>query len=434
MDFLNRFTSIRNFSRKIVEPLSAEDCVIQSMPDASPIRWHLAHTTWFFEMFLLKPTSDYEVFDNDFEYLFNSYYNTVGEPFPRSKRGLITRPGMAHTLEYRRHVDNAVARLLSDGLSGQQKAILEIGLNHEQQHQELMLTDIKHVLSCNPTYPVYISGKSKNSSDVAKSTMQENLKRTDRSWIEVSGGLVFIGHQSTGFCFDNEQPPHREFLEDFRLAKRTVSNGEYIEFIEDGGYATPSLWLAMGLGFVKDQNWKAPLYWEKRDGAWHHFTLSGLKKVALDEPVCHVSLFEADAFARWSGYRLPTESEWEYAAQTNMVHTKRSIDSPEYHFSDRLLESDLSVYPQANFDNPEDKSLVDIIGNVWEWTSSQYTAYPGYKSLDGALGEYNGKFMCNQFVLRGGSCATPSAHIRTTYRNFFPPETRWQFSGIRLAD
>ena len=297
-----------------------------------------------------------------------------------------------------------------------------------------MLTDIKHVLSCNPTYPVYISGKSKNSSDVAKSTMQENLKRTDRSWIEVSGGLVFIGHQSTGFCFDNEQPPHREFLEDFRLAKRTVSNGEYIEFIEDGGYATPSLWLAMGLGFVKDQNWKAPLYWEKRDGAWHHFTLSGLKKVALDEPVCHVSLFEADAFARWSGYRLPTESEWEYAVQTNMVKTKSSVDSPEHHFADRLLENELALHPQTSRVQTDNKTLFDAIGNLWEWTSSQYTAYPGYKSLDGALGEYNGKFMCNQFVLRGGSCATPSNHIRTTYRNFFPPETRWQFSGIRLAD
>lgn len=434
MDFLKRFTSIRNFSLKIVEPLSNEDCVIQSMPDVSPMRWHLAHTTWFFETFLLKPTSDYEVFDPDFEYLFNSYYNTIGEQFPRSKRGLITRPGMSQTLEYRKHVDAAVQKLLGSELDEQQKSVLEIGLHHEQQHQELMLTDIKHVLSCNPTYPVYVPEAFSEASKPTETTKEETPNRNDKSWMEVSGGLVFIGHKSTDFCFDNERPAHREFLEDYRLAKQTVTNGEYIEFIEDGGYSNPALWLSMGLGFVKEQNWEAPLYWHKLDGEWHHFTLLGLKKVAVEEPVCHVSFFEADAFARWSGHRLPTESEWEYAAQTNMVRTKSTLESPDYHFADRLLENERSVHPQSSHQDLQDKSLVNIIGNVWEWTSSQYTAYPGYKSLEGALGEYNGKFMCNQFVLRGGSCATPSNHLRTTYRNFFPPETRWQFSGIRLAD
>lgn len=433
MDLLNRFTSIRNFSLKIIEPLSAEDCVIQSMPDVSPMRWHLAHTTWFFETFLLKSTPGYEVFDTDFEYLFNSYYNTVGEQFPRSKRGLITRPGMAQTLEYRKHVDTAVQKLLDSELEEQQKSIVEIGLHHEQQHQELMLTDIKHVLSCNPTFPVYISGKAQKPNDSPES-IKDNFSRSDKSRMEVSGGLVFIGHKSSDFCFDNERPAHRTFLENFRLSKKTVTNREYLEFIEDGGYENPSLWLSMGLSVVKENQLQAPLYWHKRDGVWHQFTLAGLSEVALDEPVCHVSYFEADAYARWAGYRLPTESEWEYAVQTDMVKTKSSVDSPEHHFADRLLENELELHPQISRSQTDNKTLLDAIGNVWEWTSSHYTAYPGYKSLDGALGEYNGKFMCNQFVLRGGSCATPSNHIRTTYRNFFPPETRWQFSGIRLAD
>lgn len=397
------------------------------------MRWHLAHTTWFFETFLLKSTPGYEVFDTDFEYLFNSYYNTVGEQFPRSKRGLITRPGMAQTLEYRKHVDTAVQKLLDSELDEQQKSIVEIGLHHEQQHQELMLTDIKHVLSCNPTFPVYISGKAKKPNDSPEST-KDNFSRPDKSWMEVSGGLVFIGHKSSDFCFDNERPAHRTFLENFRLSKKTVTNREYLEFIEDGGYENPSLWLSMGLSVVKENQLQAPLYWHKRNGVWHQFTLAGLSEVALDEPVCHVSYFEADAYARWAGYRLPTESEWEYAVQTDMVKTKSSVDSPEHHFADRLLENELALHPQTSRVQADNKTLLDAIGNVWEWTSSQYTAYPGYKSLDGALGEYNGKFMCNQFVLRGGSCATPSNHIRTTYRNFFPPETRWQFSGIRLAD
>ena len=418
-DWARRYESVRRLSEQIAQPLSAEDYAVQSMPDASPTRWHLAHTTWFFETFLLKSLPQFKAFDSSFEYLFNSYYNAVGEQFPRSQRGLISRPGLEETLAYRRHVDRAMAHWMgSSSMTPQQVDILAIGLNHEQQHQELMLTDIKHALSCNPLDPVYDEDKPATESSV------------ELSWIEFDEDLVWIGNDSDNFAFDNERPKHRFFLNHFALANRCVSCGEYRKFIDDGGYQRPEFWLSLGWDTVKAQNWTAPMYWTLDDGNWSQFTLGGRKSINADEPVCHVSFFEADAYARWAGCRLPTEQEWEHA-----IHSELGTRlAPEQgHWSDSLLKTGRSVHPQIGKGDARDCRFVNAIGNLWEWTGSQYTAYPGYRAPAGALGEYNGKFMCNQFVLRGGSCATPSDHIRTTYRNFFSPSTRWQFSGIRLA-
>ncbi len=409
---LEKYQAIRDFSDRIAQPLSPEDCMVQSMPDTSPTRWHLAHTTWFFETFVLGACPGYQNFNQRFNYLFNSYYNTVGDQFPRPQRGLISRPGLAEIRDYRRHVDQQMVEFLqSDVPQGLQDAI-EVGLNHEQQHQELMLTDIKHVLSCNPLLPAYQSGEYSPS------------ERPLDQWFEFSEGIFESGYQGEGFCYDNELPRHRTFLEDFSIAGHPVTCGQFIEFIEDGGYDRPDHWLSLGWTAVQEQGWKAPLYWLKdhqHDSQWMQFTLAGLSPVNRNWPVCHVSYFEADAFARWAGYRLPTEFEWEQAA---------SIGGGDQ-FADHLMRLGLVIHPTGG--GTAVSGPAQMLGGVWEWTSSSYAAYPGYMPPAGAMGEYNGKFMCNQYVLRGGSVATCSNHIRPTYRNFFGPAARWQFSGFRLA-
>jgi len=405
---LTRYHTIRKFTEHLTAPLTAEDCAIQSMPDVSPTRWHLAHTTWFFETFVVTPAiEEYKPFHPAFQYLYNSYYNTVGEQFPRDRRGVLSRPTLAQVMEYRRHVDEHMRELSTKGTAfSSLAAIIELGINHEQQHQELILTDIKHVLSCNPLYPTYVAAPARERRDAERV-----------AWIGFPEGTRWIGHSGESFAFDNEAPRHREFVDAFELASRPVTNGEYLEFVKDGGYRRPEFWLSAGWQQVRSSGWNAPLYWTEIEGEPYQFTLSGLQPVDLAAPVCHVSYFEADAFARWAGARLPTEAEWETAA-----------DLP---IAGNFAESG-AMHPSPAFPH-RSGSLRQMFGDVWEWTSSSYTPYPGYKPAEGALGEYNGKFMCNQYVLRGGSCATPQSHIRPTYRNFFPPEARWQFSGIRLC-
>ena len=399
------------------------------MPDASPLRWHLAHTTWFFETFVLAGLPGYSPIHPEFEYLFNSYYNTVGEQFPRSRRGVLTRPTVREVFAYRHAIDEQVQSLLSNSDAAPDLAeVIELGLHHEQQHQELMLTDIKHAFSCNPLYPALrsnASGASSLKSSLASSlTGSPNESPTNSSnqaplsWISYANGVQWIGHSGDGFAFDNESPRHREYLEPFALASRLVTNGEYQEFIDDGGYRRPEFWLSEGWSAVQSNGWTAPLYWLSGERRGEQFTLFGPRAILLDEPVCHVSYFEADAFARWRVARLPTEAEWETASAVAAMEGNFAEQDHPHPKAARLGDEDT---PQQMF------------GDVWEWTSSAYSAYPGYAPTAGALGEYNGKFMCGQFVLRGGSCATPQSHIRRTYRNFFPPEARWQFSGIRLA-
>jgi ergothioneine biosynthesis protein EgtB len=408
-----RYHAVRNMSEQICRPLTPEDCVIQSMPDASPIRWHLAHTTWFFETFVLKPSRPgYSVYEPAFEYLFNSYYNQVGEQFPRSQRGLLSRPGMAEVMQYRQVVDHAIDELLEDEENGQLDelfAVLELGLHHEQQHQELMLTDVKHLFSCNPCSPVY-----RPRSDPHPAPLPP------MDWMPGDEGVRWIGHDGEGFAYDNEGPRHEVLVQPHQLASRLVTCGEFLDFIDSGGYERPELWLSLGWQTVTQQAWRAPLYWQQHDGQWNHFTLAGREKLKPNEPVCHVSFFEADAYARWAGCRLPSEAEWELAAAENgdMVGATFA-ESQRFH--------------PASAPSMDDGRLQQLFGDVWEWTASPYTPYPGYQAPEGAIGEYNGKFMCNQYVLRGGSCATSRSHIRATYRNFFPPEARWQFTGIRLA-
>ncbi|MGP0068786.1 MAG: ergothioneine biosynthesis protein EgtB [Isosphaeraceae bacterium] len=407
---VRRYLAVRATTGCLAEPLSPEDCQIQSMPDASPVKWHLAHSTWFFETFLLSPhLRDYESFHPSFCYLFNSYYNTIGERHPRSERGLVTRPSLDDVYAYRSAVDAAVIRLLEsvdERLESTIKPVLELGLNHEQQHQELIVTDIKHALAQNPLHPTYRPDAA-SLDDVAAMPFE---------WLDFPGGLQWIGHAGDGFAFDNEGPRHRVYLEDFQLASRPVTNGEYKAFIDDGGYSRPELWLSDGWNHAKFRRWEAPLYWDRVDGTWWTMTLGGFRPLAFAEPVCHVSYYEADAFARWAGFRLPSEAEWETAAMGAEVRGN-FLENGNYH------------------PRPAERGtgLAQCFGDVWEWTQSPYTAYPGMRPAPGALGEYNAKFMCNQLVLRGGSCATPRTHIRPTYRNFFPPEARWQFSGIRLA-
>ncbi|MGD2111045.1 MAG: ergothioneine biosynthesis protein EgtB, partial [Phycisphaerae bacterium] len=392
------------------EPLETEDFVVQSMPDASPTRWHLAHTTWFFETFVLRPSHPpYAEFHPDFVYLFNSYYNAVGPQYPRPQRGLCSRPTVKQIMDYRVHVDRHMRAWFAETASDAREElgpVVEVGLNHEQQHQELMLTDIKHVFSCNPIMPVY------------RERTDERAAVGDVVWVSFEEGVRYVGHEGKGFCYDNECPRHRAFVPAFELANRLVTNGEYLEFIRAKGYERPELWLSDGWGTVEEQGWEAPLYWERRDDEWWNFTLGGMRRVEEAEPVCHVSYYEADAFARWAGARLPTEAEWETAG----------VGAPvDGNFVERGI-----YHPQADAQE-HNGAIHQLFGDVWEWTSSAYSPYPGYKPVDGALGEYNGKFMCNQFVLRGGSCATHSSHVRPTYRNFFAPSARWQFSGIRLA-
>jgi ergothioneine biosynthesis protein EgtB len=410
-----RFAAVRAFTHTLCEPLSPEDCCIQSMPSASPTRWHLAHTSWFFETFLLKTDPAYRVFDEHYEVLFNSYYNSVGEQFPRAQRGLLSRPSLAEVYEYRRHVDEAVERWFASGRLDADASlahIIEWGIQHEQQHQELILTDVKHLLSLNPLLPAYRAAKPPEAEATA----------TANHWSSFDEGVYEIGFAGDGFAYDNELPRHRVFLESFQLANRPVTNGGFLEFVEDGGYQRPELWLSEGWQFVADHQLRRPFYWRERDGEPHEFTLAGLAPLESAAPVSHVSFFEADAYARWAGARLPTEAEWEIAAAGAAL---------EGNFVDVLLAAEHAVHPRPNA--AAGRGPFQLFGDVWEWTASSYHAYPGYAPPAGALGEYNGKFMCNQFVLRGGSCATHSTHIRPTYRNFFAAQARWQFTGLRLA-
>ena len=403
-----RYRSIRMATEALAAPLSAEDCAIQSMPDASPVKWHLAHTSWFFETFLLEPhLPGYHAHDPAFRFLFNSYYNAIGERHPRPKRGLLSRPSLAAVHAYRAHVDEAMAKLLARDLPTALSGLVELGLNHEQQHQELILTDVKHLLSCNPLQPAYLPPYA----------AAEPARTARRSWIEFEEGLVEIGHAGRGFAFDNEAPRHREYLKAYALASHPVTNAEYAAFIADGGYRRPELWLSEGWDWVNANGIAAPLYRDLTGSAAHEFTLHGVCAVEPDAPVCHVSLFEADAYARWAQGRLPTEAEWESAA------APAAIDG---HF---LEDGVYHPLPAA----ANGAGLSQLFGDVWEWTQSAYAPYPGFRAAAGAVGEYNGKFMCNQYVLRGGSFATPRSHIRASYRNFFPASARWQFSGFRLA-
>jgi ergothioneine biosynthesis protein EgtB len=400
------YVAVRSATEALASPLSPEDQQAQSMPDASPVKWHLAHTTWFFENFLLAPHEpDFAPFHPQFGYLFNSYYEAVGARHPRPRRGLLTRPSLGEVMAWRADVDRRVLQLLDRRRSDAAGDVLELGINHEQQHQELVLTDVKHLLFQNPLRPAY------RVEAAAASTSPAPPLR----WVEHSGGRIGVGHDGRGFAFDNEGPRHRVWLEPFRLASRLVTCGEYLDFIEDGGYRRSDLWLYAGWAAVQEQGWEAPLYWERDGGAWSAFTLGGTRQIDLAEPVCHVSYFEADAYARWAGARLPGEEEWELIASR----------APP----DGTTTADERFHPAAAGPAPFAQSA----GDAWQWTRSAYGPYPGYAPARGALGEYNGKFMCGQMVLRGASCATPAGHSRPTYRNFFYPPDRWQFSGIRLA-
>jgi len=406
-----KFREVRSASERLCDPLETEDYIVQSMPDVSPTRWHLAHVTWFFETFVLKRhVEGYLPLHAEFEHLFNSYYNAVGEPYPRPRRGLLTRPTVKEVYAYRARVDEAMQRLLEEEeeLGEEVSDLIELGLHHEQQHQELILTDIKHVFSCNPLYPVY--------KERSKASRRDPLS-TSTEWIVYPEGPRFIGHEGPGFAYDHEMPRHRVLVPEFKLAPRLVDNRQYMEFIEAGGYQEPELWLADGWITVRKEGWKAPYYWVPEDGAWSEFTLNGLKPLDLDAPVCHVSYYEADAFARWAGALLPTEAEWEAAAQQCTV-------------GGNFVEKEF-LHPRAPQENGSGPR--QLFGDLWEWTRSAFAPYPGFQAAEGAIGEYNGKFMCNQYVLRGGACVTPLSHIRPTYRNFFYPHSRWQFSGIRLA-
>jgi ergothioneine biosynthesis protein EgtB len=407
------FRRVRDATVALCQPLEDEDYVVQSMPDASPAKWHLAHTSWFFEEFVLRRAADdYRPYDERFAYLFNSYYNTVGPMHERPNRGLLSRPTVAEVLAYRTHVDEQLQLLLANP-AAVPTATVTLGLHHEQQHQELLLTDIKHLFWCNPLKPVYQAG-------------EEPAWRgaPPLSFIPFPEGLVEIGHAGPGFCFDNEEPRHRRYVQPFKLANRPVTNAEFLEFVRAGGYQQPQLWLSDGWSVVQREHWRRPLYWA--ESLEHEFTLSGSRAINPNAPVCHVSYYEADAFARWAHARLPYEVEWEVAAGAAQPQGSGNLlEAGNWH---PVPASALAAVAAGQ--PPE---LVQMLGDVWEWTQSPYSPYPGFIPLEGALGEYNGKFMVNQLVLRGGSCATPASHIRPTYRNFFAPATRWQFSGLRLA-
>ena len=406
---VEQLCSVRQQSLALCEPLTPEDMMVQSCPEASPAKWHLAHTSWFFETFLLREfLPGYRPFHPDFVWLFNSYYNSVSDQPQKKLRASFSRPGLQAILDYRAHVDAGLQQLFSSGAPEEAARRLVLGLHHEQQHGELLLTDIKHALWSNPLRPAY----------KAAPLPGNNATLARQTWTPFPEGLRKIGHTGPGFCFDNEEPRHRVWLDAFELASRPVSCAEYLQFMQDGGYTRADLWLSEGWDTVQREGWNAPLYWHREGSGeeWTVFTLRGDQPLAdlLGAPVCHISYFEADAFARWAGMKLPTEGEWEVAAQEG---------TPD---PDTLLEGG-ALHPLAG------PGFAQMFGGVWEWTASAYLGYPGYAALPGALGEYNGKFMCNQMVLRGGSVATPVSHIRASYRNFFAPGTRWQFSGIRLA-
>ncbi|HDZ56002.1 MAG TPA: ergothioneine biosynthesis protein EgtB [Pseudomonas xinjiangensis] len=385
-----RFDEVRRHTTDLIESLNAEDCQLQSMPDASPVKWHLAHTTWFFETFVLASLADAPAaYDPAFKVLFNSYYVGVGERHTRAERGMLSRPTLKEVLDYRAHVDQHLrSAMQNQGLPGAVLDLIELGLNHEQQHQELILTDLKHHFFANPLRPAW--------RPISADQSAQSEQGTGNGFILLSGGLIENGYDASGFCYDNELPRHRVWLAPFELATHNVTNGDYLAFMADGGYNRPELWLSDGWDLLCQEQWRAPLYWRHDDEGWHNFTLHGEQPLAHDAALSHVSFYEADAYARWANARLPTEAEWEFAARSE---------------------------PQ----------LSGLFNEVWQWTNSAYLAYPGYQPAPGAVGEYNGKFMINQMVLRGASLATPTGHSRTSYRNFFPPQARWQFSGLRLA-
>ena len=405
------YSGVRQRTQSLVSGFSAEDMVVQTMPDVSPTKWHLAHTTWFWECFLLKPhLGGYKEFQSEFNYLFNSYYEQVGARHARPERGFLTRPALDDVMAYRAHVDEAMERLLCGNHKrdfAEVKALVELGIAHEEQHQELLVTDIKHVLSRHPFAP--------QGWDPATLVPAAG---PELRWHAFDGGLEEFGFEGDGFYFDNEAPRHKFWLEPFCLASRPVTNAEYLEFILDGGYRSPTLWLSEGWAFVQREELGAPMYWRDRDGGWSEFTLAGERQLDPEAPVSHLSYFEASAFAEWAGARLPEEREWELAA---------SRHDPGQAF---CLDPKRAPHPVAQ---PDIDGYSQLFGGVWEWTRSAYAAYPRYRPAAGAVGEYNGKFMCGQFVLKGGSCATPPGHVRASYRNFFPPDARWQFSGLRLA-
>jgi ergothioneine biosynthesis protein EgtB len=411
-----RYFGVRDLTEVLAAPLSPEDQTVQSMPDVSPTKWHRAHTTWFFETFLLEPSlPGYRVFNLNYAYLFNSYYESVGSRHPRPSRGLLSRPRAHEVAYYRNSVDSAMQQLIAGRITPEIFELIELGLNHEQQHQELLLMDIKHVLSQNLPQPAYtLTGPAE-----AAQRLADGIRPRPAARIEHDGGLCEVGHTGDSFFFDNELPRHVEFLKPFALDARPVTCSQWIEFIEDGGYERPELWLSDGWAAVQSQGWEAPLYWSKdlleprESDDWSYFTLGGPRIVDGAEPVCHISYYEADAFARWAGARLPTEAEWEAIASRSLV-TGNFLDPTVLH--PLPIEESSSMF-----------------GDVWQWTSSSYSPYPGFKPASGAVGEYNGKFMVSQYVLRGGCCATPPGHLRATYRNFFPPGARWAFSGLRLA-
>jgi ergothioneine biosynthesis protein EgtB len=416
----DRFRAIRRATEDLARPLSAEDCGLQSMPDASPTKWHLAHTSWFFETFVLAATTPgYRPFHPAFRTLFNSYYNAVGDRHARPARGLLSRPSLDEVHAYRRHVDEMMLRYLDAGADAGAAALVVLGLHHEQQHQELILTDIKHAFWMNPLRPVYAPAS-------AERVIGDPADALPLAWRDRPGGIVEIGAPSADasserFAFDNEYPRHAQLLRPHALASRLVTSGEYRAFIADGGYLRPDLWLSDGWDAVQTGGWRAPLYWEERDGAWWSQTYAGMQPVRTAEPVSHVSYYEADAYARWADARLPTEAEWEAAASSDEGAGERN----------HLETGWLRPIPAGRAAAGD--GIAQLFGDVWEWTQSPYTPYPGFRAAAGAVGEYNGKFMCNQLVLRGGSCLTPRSHIRASYRNFFAPAARWQMSGIRLA-
>ena len=432
-ELLGRFHQIRNFTTGLCANLEPEDYVVQSIPDVSPTKWHLAHTTWFFETFILKNwLPGYRAEIPEYAFLFNSYYNAAGTMHRRDLRGLISRPTVKEAQRYRSSIDSHIGDLLPSAdkkLLEEIEPILILGMHHEQQHQELLLTDIKHVFAQNPLYPVFRERQPSQDCGSASKIDNPGAQTMPMGFVDFQEATVEIGHDGSGFAYDNESPRHRVLVPSFSLASRPVTNGEYIAFIDDNGYARPEFWLSLGWMTVNEQGWQAPLYWTKRDGTWWNFTLSGFRPVEENEPVAHVSYFEADAYVNWAGARLPTEFEWERAAfdcaiEGNFVETERFHPQP-------LVAS--AQDRSANGRIRRGEHLQQMFGDVWEWTRSAYAPYPGYRAAPGALGEYNGKFMCNQYVLRGGSCATSCTHIRRTYRNFFQPEKRWQFTGIRLA-
>ena len=424
-----RYASVRAQTEQLAAPLSAEDCQAQSMPDASPVKWHLAHVTWFFETFILeKFEPDFAPFSAAFRVLFNSYYNAVGDKHPRAQRGLLTRPTLTAVLAWRKQVDARMELLLATNQSSEFFALVELGLQHEQQHQELLLTDVKHLLSCNALLPVY-----------QKAWPLATVAPVAAQWLHFKGGLLQTGHEGAGFAFDNETPRHSTYLSPYALMNRLVTHGEWLEFMQAGGYSDARWWLSAGWDWVRTQGVSAPMYWSQPQGikdsidrphdGWHSFTLHGQVPIDPHTPITHISYFEADAFARWKsatdsayqGARLPTEAEWEAAVAPQF----------EQHVAAGNFIESRALHPMPLAKQGLD--LMQALGDVWEWTSSSYQAYPGYQAWEGVVGEYNGKFMVNQYVLRGGSCATPRAHIRASYRNFFPSDARWQFTGLRLA-